>query len=336
MRAIIDSDIQEAARYLREGEVIAIPTETVYGLAGNALDTQAVSRIFEVKNRPTFNPLIVHSHGLEGIRKFVSQLPKQMEDLADAFWPGPLTLLLPKDEIIPDLVTAQNDRVAVRVPQHPLTLELLASLDFPLAAPSANPFGYISPTTAEHVMQQLGVKIPYILDGGSAQVGVESTIIGWEKDHSFQVYRLGGLSVEQIEEVLGPVAPRSTSSGSVKASGMLKSHYAPGADLFLGHIERLWEEKGGALTAVLNYRHQRPHIPFDQQYVLTPSGNMKEAAQRLFALMREIDGQDYDTILTEHVPNVGLGRAINDRLEKAQAQFKGSLYKEEASSEIVD
>lgn len=117
---------------------------------------------------------------------------------------------------------------------------------------------------------------------------------------------------------------------------MLKSHYAPGADLFLGHIERLWEEKGGALTAVLNYRHQRPHIPFDQQYVLTPSGNMKEAAQRLFALMREIDGQDYDTILTEHVPNVGLGRAINDRLEKAQAQFKGSLYKEEASSEIVD
>ncbi|MEL6135080.1 MAG: L-threonylcarbamoyladenylate synthase, partial [Bacteroidota bacterium] len=153
MKAKVGSDVQEAARYLSEGNVVAIPTETVYGLAGNALNVEAISQIFEVKNRPTFNPLIVHSYGLEGIHPFVSALPQQVHDLASAFWPGPLTLLLPKTDAISDLVTAQHRRVAVRVPQHPLTLALLSALDFPLAAPSANPFGYISPTTADHVVQ---------------------------------------------------------------------------------------------------------------------------------------------------------------------------------------
>ena len=178
--AEVGVDIERAAAFLSKGQLVAIPTETVYGLAGNALDVKAVSSIFETKNRPSFDPLILHVASLEQISPFVSEFPEKLKRLAEAFWPGPLTVLLARKASVPDLVTSGLDRVAVRVPNHPLTLALLVQLDFPLAAPSANPFGYISPTQAGHVDAQLGTQIPYILDGGVCAVGLESTIVGME------------------------------------------------------------------------------------------------------------------------------------------------------------
>ena len=203
--AEIGKDIQKAKDFLEKDELVAIPTETVYGLAANALNPIAVAKIFEAKERPTFDPLIVHTHSLQEVYKFVTNIHPALLKLAEAFWPGPLTLLLPKKEIIPSLVTSGLDRVGVRVPNHSLTLDLLSQLNFPLAAPSANPFGYISPTTAMHVEKQLGTKIPYILDGGSCEVGLESTIVG-EENGEIIIYRLGGLSVDEIETIVGKVS----------------------------------------------------------------------------------------------------------------------------------
>jgi L-threonylcarbamoyladenylate synthase len=196
----IGTNTQAAADLLRKGEVVAIPTETVYGLAANAYNEAAVLKIFQAKQRPAFDPLIVHVHSLDQVKEVVSfselkrkDTRKEAEALMAKFWPGPLTLVLPKSDRVPDLVTSGLDTVAVRMPAHPMALELLRSLDFPLAAPSANPFGYVSPTTAQHVADQLGEKIPYILDGGPCTVGVESTIIGWESDaEQWVLYRPGG------------------------------------------------------------------------------------------------------------------------------------------------
>ena len=188
---MIGTALSTAIELLRRDEVVAIPTETVYGLAGNALYPKAIASIFEIKNRPRFDPLIVHASSVERLSQYANAFPEAARRLADQFMPGPLTLLLDKAAIIPDLVTAGSPRVALRVPNHPLTLSLLQQLDFPLAAPSANPFGYISPTTAQHVADQLGSQIPYILDGGPCQVGVESTIVGFE-DGQAVVYRKGG------------------------------------------------------------------------------------------------------------------------------------------------
>src|ERR1043165_1177940 len=223
---IIGKDITAAKGFLEAGETVGIPTETVYGLAANALNTDAVLKIFSVKNRPHFDPLIVHTHSKDEIKKYVAEIPPLAEKLIDAFMPGPVTVLLPKKEIIPDLVTSGLDNVAIRIPQHNLTLELLRQLDFPLAAPSANPFGYISPTTSHHVYDQLQGRIPYIIDGGSTDVGVESTIVAFEETGPV-VYRLGGLALEEIERVVGKVAVNLNESSNPRSPGMLKSHYAP-------------------------------------------------------------------------------------------------------------
>ena len=177
MHTITGTDIEKAKQFLMNGELVAIPTETVYGLAANALNEEAVIKIFEVKNRPSFNPLIIHCDSWQTAQQYVQQVPEKAHLLAEKFTPGPLTFLLAKRNIIPDLVTAGSEKVAIRIPNHPLALALLQSLDFPLAAPSANPFGYISPTTAAHVFENLNEKIPYILDGGSATIGLESTIM---------------------------------------------------------------------------------------------------------------------------------------------------------------
>jgi L-threonylcarbamoyladenylate synthase len=236
--AITGTELNVAKEFLIKGELVAIPTETVYGLAGNALNEKAVLSIFEVKNRPAFDPLIIHTDSIDKVKEYVSVFPEKAQRLAEQFWPGPLTLLLPKKQIIPDLVTSGLDTVAVRIPKHPLLLELLAELSFPLAAPSANPFGYISPTNAEHVNQQLGDKIPYILDGGECEVGIESTIIGFEADDTV-VYRLGGLAVEDIEKLVGPVMLMPHSTSDPKAPGMLKSHYAPRKPLYLQKREEI-------------------------------------------------------------------------------------------------
>jgi L-threonylcarbamoyladenylate synthase len=320
--AEIGRDIEKAKYWLEKEEVVAIPTETVYGLAGNALNPLAVSKIFEVKNRPSFNPLIVHIGKIEQIYSYTNTKDPRVEKLASKFWPGPLTILLPKSDLIPELVTAGNERAAIRIPDHPLTLKLLNKLDFPLAAPSANPFGYISPTQAAHVNNQLGSKIPYILDGGPCQVGLESTIIGLEKDGSFQLYRSGGMPIEEIEEITDSLKPASPNTPQPQSSGQLKSHYAPSKSLFLGDLANLWSQLGGSKTAVLAFQDKPDSVPEDQFFALSKKGDLQEAASHLFELLHQLDQSHFDLILAEKVPNIGLGRAINDRLERAQAKHK--------------
>jgi L-threonylcarbamoyladenylate synthase len=317
--AIISTDIQQAKVYLSQGNVIGIPTETVYGLAGNAFDIEAVTKIFEVKNRPNFDPLIVHTNSIERLSEFVESIPEKAMILAQKFMPGPLTLLLPKRPSIPDLVTSGLDTVAVRIPNHPLTLALLAQLDFPVAAPSANPFGYISPTSAQHVAQQLGDKIPYILDGGECGVGIESTIVGFEGDEVI-VYRKGGLAIEEIEKVVGKVLVISHSSSNPKAPGMLKSHYAPRKEMFILENGNLLLEIQKDKIGYLGFQKYHDFLPKENQLILSQSGNYKEAAKNLFAYMRALDGMDIEKIYVELLPEEDLGIAINDRLRRAAAR----------------
>ncbi|MCB9048687.1 MAG: threonylcarbamoyl-AMP synthase [Lewinellaceae bacterium] len=316
---MIGTDLSYAIQLLRSEAVVAIPTETVYGLAGNALSPRAVSTIFEVKNRPSFDPLIVHTSHLERIAALTSEMPEPALQLARRFMPGPLTLLLPKSDVIPDIVTAGSPRVAVRIPAHPMTQALLAALEFPLAAPSANPFGYISPTTAQHVEDQLGEKIPYILDGGPCRVGLESTIVGFENGSEVVVYRKGGIAVEEIEAVVGPVFVRPHSSSNPEAPGMLKSHYAPSAPVVLGDIESLLPRYRGQKVGVITFKRAIPGLPPERQLILSPTGGLAEAARNLFAGMRRLDALQLDIILAELLPEEGLGRAINDRLRRAAA-----------------
>lgn len=314
----LGSDIQAAKAFLEQGDVVGIPTETVYGLAGNALNTDAVLTIFQVKNRPAFDPLILHTDSLAKLDRYVHDIPALAHQLAEAFWPGPLTLLLPKRDCIPDLVTSGLDTVAVRIPNHPLTLDLLRSLDFPLAAPSANPFGYISPTTAQHVVDQLGDQIPYILDGGPCGVGIESTIIGFDEKGPV-IYRLGGMALEQIEAVIGPLTVRDHSTSNPKAPGMLSSHYAPRKPLVLMPYH---EPLDPDLTdvGVLAFRSPFETIPPEHQRVLSPTGDLTEAARNLFGHLRALDALDVNLIYAEMSPNEGLGRAINDRLRRAASR----------------
>lgn len=320
--AIIGKDIEQAIEVLKGGEVIGLPTETVYGLAGNAYNSEAITKIFTVKNRPTFDPLIVHTSSIERVREFVKEIPEQAQLLAKHFMPGPLTLLLPKKEVISDLVTSGLETVAVRIPSHPLALDLLQKLDFPLAAPSANPFGYISPTSAKHVDNQLGDKIKYILDGGECKVGIESSIIGFFDDE-IVVLRKGGLAIEEIEAVVGKVRIEEHSSSNPKAPGMLKSHYAPRTQLSIINYK-----SGGVPLSIdsstdvgyLGLDKFNANIPIENQLLLSPSGDLSEAAKNLFAYMRLLDARGFDIIYTELLPEKGLGRAINDRIKRATTQ----------------
>ena len=317
--AQIGKDIQQAKAFLEQGQLVGIPTETVYGLAGNALDSEAVALIFETKNRPSFDPLILHTSSLERVGDFVEEIPAPLAKLANQFWPGPLTLLLPRKAVVPDLVTSGLERVAVRVPNHPLTLELLENLEFPLAAPSANPFGYISPTQATHVNAQLGNQIPYILDGGDCAVGLESTIVGMEDDE-IVIYRLGGLDIQEVENLVGPVNVKDHSSSNPAAPGQLESHYAPRKPFILGDLKKMISEKklAGENFGVLSFSEHFSEV--ENQLVLSPEKNLHEAAKNLFAAMRSLDESSATVILAELMPEVGLGRAINDRLKRAAAK----------------
>ncbi len=316
--AIIGKDIEQAISVLKAGDVVGLPTETVYGLAGNAYNTDAITKIFTVKNRPTFDPLIVHTSSFERVHEFVKEIPEQAQLLAKHFMPGPLTLLLPKKEVISDLVTSGLETVAVRIPNHPLALELLQNLDFPLAAPSANPFGYISPTSAQHVDNQLGGKIQYILDGGECRVGIESSIIGFF-DNEIVVFRKGGLAIEELEAIVGNVRIEEHSSSNPKAPGMLKSHYAPRTQLLvIGDL--LFVESNTKRIGYLGFDKFNSIIPLENQLLLSPSGDLSEAAKNLFAYMRLLDARGFDKIYTELLPEKGLGRAINDRIKRAATQ----------------
>jgi L-threonylcarbamoyladenylate synthase len=314
--AEIGKDIAKASQLLMAGELVAIPTETVYGLAGNALNPASIAKIFSVKNRPSFDPLIVHVESLTKASECVTEIPDVAKKLIDRFWPGPLTLLLKKSKKISDLVTSGMDTVGIRCPNHPMTLALLSQLDFPLAAPSANPFGYVSPTTPAHVNEQLGNKIHYILDGGSCEVGIESTVLGFEKGKPV-IYRFGGLSQEKIEAVIGKVGSKIQSTSNPKSPGQLISHYAPTKRVILGNLTELVKTYATQAPGILAFQKTVMEADPKHQLVLSPTGDLEEAAQNLFSALRELDKMKIDLILAEEVPDMGLGKAINDRLRRA-------------------
>ena len=317
--AMIGQDTDRAATLLGDGELVAIPTETVYGLAANGLDEKAVLKIFTAKNRPHFDPLILHTDSLNKLDRLVKKLPRKARKLAKHFWPGPLTMLLDKEDIVPDLVTSGLSRLAIRIPDHPLALELLRKLDFPLAAPSANPFGYVSPTTAAHVQAQLGDRVSYILDGGECEIGLESTIVGFEKGRAV-VHRLGGLRLETLEAIIGRVKLQLNQNDNPSAPGMISSHYAPAKPLLLGDITQLGRQYQDRRLGILSFRTLFPLSVSKEQRQLSVGGSLQEAAHNLFAALRYFDTTDVDLVIAEKVPDQGLGRAINDRLLRASTR----------------
>ena len=314
---MISKDIDKAIQILNLDGLVAIPTETVYGLAGNIYSATAVKRIFDLKQRPSYNPLIVHIGSIEQLHDLVQDIPEKAKILADKFWPGPLTMVLKKKEIVPDTVTAGKDTVAVRIPNHPVTLELLQLLDFPLAAPSANLFGLISPTQAEHVADYFKDDLPMILDGGNCQNGIESTIIGFENNEAV-LYRLGSLSVEDIEDAIGSIKIKNKKEESPDAPGMLSKHYAPKTPTFLEEdvatlIKKNKEKKIGLL---LFDKPLETEIVYHQE-IVSKNRDLKEAASNLYAALHRLDEMNLDIIIAQEFPNHSLGKSINDRLTRA-------------------
>lgn len=313
----ISRDINKAKALLNSDDVVAIPTETVYGLAGNIFSEKAVRKIFELKGRPLYNPLIVHTYSLDQLDRFVRHIPEQAKRLAEAFWPGPLTLILPKIDSVPSLITAGKDTVGIRIPNHPLTLELLSQLDFPLAAPSANTFGNISPTRPEHVSSYFESTLSMVLDGGPCPKGIESTIVGFEGEEAV-IYRLGSISIEDIEEVIGTLEVRNKKEAAPDAPGMLSRHYAPSTTTYLvDDVLAFLEGITYAKVGVITFKEDRVHDKIKQVEILSPEGHLKQAAAQLYAAMHRLDAMDLDAIVAERFPDEGLGKSINDRLERA-------------------
>ena len=314
---MISKNIKLAIQHLNQNGIIGFPTETVYGLAGNAFEIEAIHKIFDVKKRPTFNPLIVHIKGIEDLENVAQKIPPMAYQLANAFWPGPLTFILKKQPHIPDLVTANQDTVAVRVPNHPVALELLSHLDFPLVAPSANPFTSISPTSAEHVENYFGNQINMVLDGGKCTAGIESTIIGFE-NNSVMVYRLGALALEEIEKVSGSVVLLNKEDKKPVAPGMLLKHYAPKTDFILTrNIQEELDLYSDKRIGLLLFNSFITEFDTKNQIVLSAESDLKIAASNLYKAMHQLDKMNLDVIIAERLPANGLGVSINDRLERA-------------------
>ncbi|MDP4763890.1 MAG: L-threonylcarbamoyladenylate synthase [Salibacteraceae bacterium] len=316
--SFISSDIAFAEKALTAGELVAIPTETVYGMAGNGFNESAVKQIFKVKNRPFYDPLILHTNSIEKLESWGLKIPEVLQPLAKAFWPGPLTLLIKKSAQVPEIITSGLDRVAVRIPSHATTLDLLSRLPFPLAAPSANPFGYVSPTTPEHVAVHFEGKIAMVLDGGPCNVGIESTIVGIENGKP-TVYRLGGLSIERIESVVGKVQV-NTSSSKPSAPGMLSKHYSPNKEIVtvdsITELRKIETRK----TAFILFDLKKD-VPPAKLIQLSLTSDHDEAAQKFYDALRHWDNDESITrLVIERLPDFGLGRAINDRLLRAAAK----------------
>ena len=314
--SIISKDIQKAVQLLTENQLVAIPTETVYGLAGNIFSEKAIKSIFSTKKRPFFNPLIVHIPSIDSLSDLVTHVPEKAKLLAAAFWPGSLTLVLKKSNKIPDLITAGKDTVAVRVPNHPITLALLKKLPFPLAAPSANPFGSISPTKPAHVENYFRNSIKMVLDGGSCANGIESTIIGFENEDPV-IYRLGALALEEIEAVVGKISIKNKKEEKPDAPGMLARHYAPKTNTFLvddvaAEIEKNTGKKMGVLVFKSSLNNENI-----TEIILSKNGSLQEAASRLYSAMHDLDSKNLDLIIAERFSEFGLGKSINDRLQRA-------------------
>ena len=314
--------IQEAADLLNKGQLVAIPTETVYGLAANGLDQDAVSQIFKVKRRPLSNPLILHFKDLNSVSKYVCNIPTEAKKIAQEFWPGPLTLLLEKTAKIPNSVNSGKQKIAVRIPNHPDTLKLLALLDFPLAAPSANLYGRVSPTKAAHVSKQLSGSIPYILDGGMSSKGIESTILGFENGKTI-LYRLGAITTEEIEDCIGGkvfIYDHNLISDQPITSGMVNYHYAPQTPIYdIGDISKI---ETIANFGYIGFNKTIDDVPNENQFLLSPESDLNIASKNLYHALHYMDEKQFDAIFICNFPQIGLGRSMNDRINKATAKYK--------------
>lgn len=321
------ANLDRCADLLRSEEVVGMPTETVYGLAGNALNEASVRKIFDVKGRPLIDPLIVHFSNLEAAEAHI-ETNDSVRRLAKAFWPGPLTMVVPKKASIPDLVTAGLPSVAIRVPQHPIFREILQRLDFPLAAPSANPFGYVSPTLASHVAHTLGSRIHAVLDGGACDFGLESTIIDLRDPQAPAILRHGPITEAQINETLDAQVTShigsSNDTTAQSAPGLLTKHYSPEARVtLLPHGEQL-SVKTAPEPKIALLSNQKPtwHTNQPNVFWLSEDGNLSEIAHNLFELIQRLDQQGYQQLWIEQAIEEGLGQAINDRLRRAAAKLE--------------
>jgi len=309
---VTPENLERAAQIIRSGGLVAFPTETVYGLGANALDASAAAKIFEAKQRPSFDPLIVHVAERAMLSQAVREVPPLAEKLIQRFWPGPLTLVLPRSEQIPSIVTAGLPTVAVRMPAHPVAQELIRRAGVPVAAPSANPFGYLSPTRAEHVERMLGERVDLILDGGRTEFGVESTIVLLAEKPV--LLRYGAVAVEELEKVLGSLELQVGESEKPLVPGQLPQHYAPHTPIRVAWPQDVPPE----LRKRVGYlAFQEVPKGFKVVKVLSPSGSLVEAAAHLFEALHQLDKLGLEVIYAEPIPEEGLGRAIMDRLRRA-------------------
>lgn len=312
-------DIVRAADQIRNGGLVGFPTETVYGLGANALDGVAVAAVFALKARPKFDPLIVHIADAQVLTDLVKEIPQTAMRLIERFWPGPLSLVLNKQPQIPDIVTAGLSSVAIRCPDHPVARELIRAAGVPIAAPSANRFGMVSPTTADHVAEQFGDQLSMVLDGGPCRVGVESTVISFvpTPDGRATLLRPGGVSLEDIEAVIGPVAVQTNQPSRPSSPGQLTSHYAPVTPLVISNHDPPAGDRQIGLLCLLEPTNSSAFAAIE---VLSAQGCLREAAVNLFAAIRRLDALGLDCIFARPVPELGLGLAIMDRLRRASAK----------------
>jgi L-threonylcarbamoyladenylate synthase len=313
-RRMSSAEIQKAAELLRNGGVVAFPTETVYGLGASALDPVAVAKVFEIKARPNFDPLIVHAASAALAFTLAAEVPPMARRLAEKFWPGPLTMVLPRKPIIPDIVTSGLPTVGLRVPSHPMALELIKQAGVPVAAPSANKFGRISPTTAAHVREELGDAPDMILDGGPCNTGVESTVISIDRENRVTLLRPGGVPPEALEQIAGPIARATDDEIHPASPGQLPQHYAPRTPLAIAGFPVFDTRKR---IGYLAFSKKPTTGNYTAVEVLSPTADLREAAANLFACLRKLDAKKLDQIVVEPAPNEGLGVAINDRLRRA-------------------
>jgi L-threonylcarbamoyladenylate synthase len=311
--------IQEAAAIICRGGLVAFPTETVYGLGADACNPLAVARVFEVKERPRIDPIIVHVADPESAHLY-GRFPKQAKGLMRRFWPGPLTLVVPKTDVVPAIVTAGLDTVAIRMPAHPAALALIRAAGRAIAAPSANVFGHVSPTEAHHVAAQLSGRIELILDGGKCAVGVESTVLSLAEAVP-RVLRAGGVPHEALRELLGVIAWSTEAQGRPEAPGQLLRHYATQTPLeILEEGDRRAEPRPGERVGLLAWLTPKKAERYAAVEVLSPSGDLREAAANLFAALHRLDGLQLERLVAYPVPEQGLGIAIMDRLRRCSAR----------------
>jgi L-threonylcarbamoyladenylate synthase len=313
-----ESELRAAVMALEAGEVIGLPTETVYGLAADGTNPEAVRKIFVIKGRPAAHPLILHLGDISWLSRFTLDAPQAAFRLAEAFWPGPLSLVLKRSDAVPDEVTGGLATVAVRVPSHPVALQVLRALDRPLAAPSANRFGEVSPTTKAHVLRDLGGEVSLVLDGGASEVGVESTIVDLSSE-KIRILRPGGVSAEEIESVLALHLEENDGSGPA-APGTLEAHYAPRAEVRLVAADELWRVaerclESGQIVGV--FAREVPPLHLAEKLAYRSRGDGRDAAHHLYAVLRDLDELGSDVILAPLYEGDALDQAVSDRLRRA-------------------